>query len=89
MVTSVRLLVEIMFAAALFINALIFIPQAFHITRKKSAKGLSLVTFSGILFCQLAMLLHGLMIKDLLFTLGYTVSLLSCGLVVLLMFRYR
>lgn len=89
MAITIVFIVQIMFGAALFLNAFIFFPQALRIFREKSAKGVSLLTFSGILYCQLAMLFHGLVIKDHLFILGYAISLFSCSMVVLLIFFYR
>ena len=39
--------IEFLFACALFVNALLFIPQIYRLYKEKSAKGVSLTTFGG------------------------------------------
>ncbi|MBY0543976.1 MAG: PAS domain-containing protein, partial [Gammaproteobacteria bacterium] len=82
-------IIELIFSAALFLNALLFIPQAVRIVIEKSAKGISLVTFSGFLIIQLAIVSHAAIMHDYLLMVGYLLSLLTCGSVVLLTLLYR
>ena len=81
--------VEFIFASALFINALLFIPQITLLIRKKSSKEVSLITFLGFFLIQLAIVLHGWMHKDYLLTFGYLFSMLICGMVVVLILYYQ
>ena len=81
--------IELIFSAALFFNALLFIPQAIRIFSEKSAKSISLITFVGFLFIQLAILGHAVIVDDHLLMWGYLVSLLTCGSVVLLSIFYK
>lgn len=81
--------VEFIFGAALFINARLFIPQALRILKTKSAKGISLLTFLGFFGIQLAIVVHGLIHQDALLVIGYLLSMITCGMVVLLAWYYR
>jgi two-component system aerobic respiration control sensor histidine kinase ArcB len=82
-------IIEITFGLALFINALLFIPQAVRIFREKSAIGVSLLTFLGFVLIQFVIILHGLIHKDYPLIIGYLFSMLSCGIVVTLILFYR
>src|SRR3990167_4860207 len=84
-----KTLIEIIFSLALFINALLFIPQIIAILRERSAKGVSLLTFLGFLLIQFAIILHGLMYRDFLLIAGYLLSMVTCGTVVLLVIIYK
>ncbi|MGD9152680.1 MAG: PAS domain-containing protein [Gammaproteobacteria bacterium] len=81
--------VEFVFSIALFINALLFIPQSIRIVKKKTARGVSLVTFLGLLLIQLTIVLHGIITSDYLLIIGYLVSMLTCGAVVVLVLIYN
>lgn len=82
-------IIEITFGFALFINALLFVPQAVRIFREKSAIGVSLLTFLGFLLIQFIIVLHGIIHQDFPLMIGYLLSMLSCGLVVMLILFYR
>jgi uncharacterized protein with PQ loop repeat len=82
-------IVEFIFGAALFINALLFIPQSIRILKEKSAASVSLTTFVGFLLIQFAIVLHGIIVHDLILIWGYIISMLSTGLVVVLTLKYR
>ena len=84
----IKNVIEFIFGSALFINALIFIPQAIRIFKGKTAKGVSLLTFNGFLLIQLTIVLHGIINQDYLLVSGYLLSMLTCGLVVFLAFNY-
>ena len=86
---SYREVIEIIFSLGLFINAISFIPQIIRIIREKSAKGVSLITFSIFLASQFSAILYGLIIKSDILVLGYALSMLTCAPVVLLVLFYR
>lgn len=81
--------IEILFSLGLFINALLFIPQAIKLYQTKNSKELSLLTFGGFVIIQFFTLLHGYLHKDYLLMLGYFLSILTCGLVLVLIIKYR
>ena len=81
--------VEFIFGIALFINAALFIPQAFRIIKTKTAKDISIVTFLGFLFTQLAIVLHAIIVHDVILMLGYVLSMITTGFVLLLVLIYR
>ncbi|MBA3537884.1 MAG: hypothetical protein H0T84_14970 [Tatlockia sp.] len=82
-------LIEYGFSISLIINAALFIPQIIALLNSKSAEGVSLLTFAGFNVIQLFILLHGLIIKDYLLVAGYLLSLLSGGIVTVLVIYYR
>jgi two-component system, OmpR family, aerobic respiration control sensor histidine kinase ArcB len=86
---GVKTSVEFFFGVALFINALLYIPQALKIFREKTAKSISLSMFIGFFLIQFAILLHGLMNHDYLLTAGYLLSMVTCGCVVALTLFYE
>ena len=45
MITVEQEIIEIIFSSALFVNAMLFIPQILKIWKTKDAAGLSLITF--------------------------------------------
>ena len=81
--------VETIFSLALFVNALLFIPQALRIFRKKNSSDVSLMTFLGFLLIQFAIVLHGFIVHDYKLVIGYVISMVTCGIVVALIFIYR
>lgn len=82
-------IIEFIFGSALFINASLFIPQAIKIFKKKTALGVSLLTFFGFLATQFAIVLHGIINRDHLLTIGYLLSMATCGAVIILAIIYR
>ena len=86
---SIKVIINFVFASALVINALVFIPQAIKIFREKGAKNVSLVTFLGFLGTQFAVVLHGLIVHDYILVGGYLLSMLTCGSVILLVIKYK
>lgn len=82
-------LIEIIFSFGLFINAMLFIPQALKISRTKNAKGFSLITFSGFNIIQTFAFLHGCLHKDYILAFGMLMSLITCGTVTILIIKYR
>jgi MtN3 and saliva related transmembrane protein len=82
-------LVDIIFGAGLFVNAVLFIPQAIKIYKNKHANDISLITFVGFILTQLAAILYGYLHKDYILMVGYMLAILTCGAVTALAFKYR
>jgi MtN3 and saliva related transmembrane protein len=81
--------IELVFAAGLFINAILFIPQAMGIYKTKDSHGQSLLTFAGFNVIQLFTILHAYIHEDRILLLGYLLSLVTCGAVTFLIVLYR
>ncbi len=81
--------IEYGFSISLLVNAALFIPQILALIKSRSAKGVSLLTFAGFNAIQIFTMLHGLIIKDYLLAIGYLLSILSCGMVTVLVIYYR
>ncbi|MEE3002867.1 MAG: ATP-binding protein [Pseudomonadota bacterium] len=76
--------IEFLFVICLFANAFLFLPQAYKIYQAKTAKSVSITTFSCILFVQMIFMLHGFVIDDLLLAYSMALSMLGCLSVVAL-----
>ncbi len=81
--------VAVIFGLGLLCNALLFVPQAIAVWRKKSDEWISLITFGGFSVLQAIGIVHGVYQRDPSLTLGMAASLLSCGTVTLLTVFYR
>lgn len=81
--------IEAVFSLGLFINAVLFVPQIIRLYKSKHANDVSLLTFGGFWLIQVFIVLHGVINHDKLLIIGYSLSLLSCGIVVLLILMYR
>jgi MtN3 and saliva related transmembrane protein len=82
-------IVAVVFGLGLLCNALLFVPQAIAVWRKKTDEGVSLITFGGFSLLQAIGIVHGIYQQDLSLTLGMAASLLTCGTVTLLTIAYR
>jgi MtN3 and saliva related transmembrane protein len=82
-------IVAVVFGLGLLCNALLFVPQAIAVWRKKSDEGISLITFGGFSILQIVAIVHGVYEHDPALILGMAASLLSCGTVTLLTIFYR
>jgi MtN3 and saliva related transmembrane protein len=82
-------IVAVVFGFALMGNAALFVPQALAIWRKKSAEGISLITFGGFNLLQVIAIVHGVYQHDLALIVGMVASLITCGAVTLLTIVYR
>jgi MtN3 and saliva related transmembrane protein len=81
--------VAFIFGLGLIGNALLFVPQALAIWRKKSDEGISLVTFGGFCILQVIGVVHGFYQQDRSLIVGLGVSFLTCGTATLLTIIYR
>ena len=84
-----RQIVAVIFGLGLIGNALLFVPQAIALWRKKTDEGVSLVTFGGFTVLQMVSIVHGVYEHDLALILGMSASLLTCGTVTGLTVFYR
>jgi MtN3 and saliva related transmembrane protein len=84
-----RQIVAWIFGLGLVGNALLFVPQAIALWRKKTDEGVSLVTFGGFSVLQVVGIVHGVYEHDWSLILGMTASLLTCGTVTGLTVVYR
>ena len=82
-------IIAILFGIGLFGNAALFVPQAIALWRKKSAEGVSLLTFGGFNLLQAIAIVHGLYQHDLSLIIGMIASLITCGAVTVLTLYYR
>jgi MtN3 and saliva related transmembrane protein len=82
-------IVAVIFGLGLLGNALLFVPQAIAVWRKKSDEGISLITFGGFSILQAIGIVHGAYQRDFSLIIGMAASLLTCGTVTSLTIFYR
>ncbi len=82
-------IVAVIFGLGLVCNALLFVPQAIALWRKKTDEGVSLITFGGFSILQVIGIVHGAYQHDWSLILGMSASLLTCGTVTMLTVFYR
>ncbi|MDM9379934.1 hypothetical protein QUB80_04370 [Chlorogloeopsis sp. ULAP01] len=82
-------LVTFFFGLGFVINASLFVPQAMRILKTRSAKNVSLITFSGFNLIQLNGVLYGYYQNDLILMYGNLISFITCGTVTLLGVYFR
>ena len=85
---TLKVIVDFIFGVGLFVNALLFIPQAMKLYRTKDSRDLSKVTFVGFCIIQLSAIFYGYFHQDSVLMIGYIFSLIMCGLVTILSFKY-
>lgn len=78
-----------LFSFSLFANAMLFVPQAVKIIRKKQSKDLSLITFFGFSLFQLIAIAYGWLKEDKIILIGYLLSFVTCSSVSILIILYR
>jgi MtN3 and saliva related transmembrane protein len=84
-----RQIVAFVFGLGLIGNALLFVPQAIAVWRKKSDEGISLVTFGGFCILQILGVVHGAYERDNSLIIGLGASFLTCGTATFLTIVYR
>ena len=85
----IRALVEILFSCALFVNAVLYIPQAVKLYKTKRSQGLSLFMFAGFSVIQLLTILHAYFERDWILLVGYILAFITCGAITLQLVLYR
>ena len=85
----ITVIIDAVFAAGLFINAVLFVPQAMKLYKYKDSKDLSLFTFIGFCLTQLAAVLYGIINHDYVLMLGFLLSLMTCGTTTFFIIIYR
>ena len=83
------LVIDFLFSVAMFINAMLFVPQIIKIIKAKNAKGVSVLTFGGFNLIQIVVMLHGYFHHDMYLFLGTIPSILTCGTVTGLIIYYN
>jgi MtN3 and saliva related transmembrane protein len=81
--------VEMVFGVGMFLNAMLFVPQAVKIYKTKDVKGLSLAMFGGFNVVQVFAILHGCIHADYILVSGFALSLVLSGVVTFLILLYR
>jgi MtN3 and saliva related transmembrane protein len=76
-----REVVAVIFGLGMVLNAALFVPQAVHLWRTKTAQGVSVLSFAGFNALQAVGALHGWFEGDRALMLGMAASLLTCGCV--------
>ena len=84
-----RQIVAFVFGLGLIGNAMLFVPQALAVWRKKTDEGVSLVTFGGFCVLQILGVIHGVYEHDNSLIVGLGASFLTCGTVTFLTVVYR
>jgi MtN3 and saliva related transmembrane protein len=84
-----EILINTAFGLSLFVNALLFVPQIIRLRKTQNSKDCSKITFMGFSCMQILAILYGMIHGDTLIMLGYGCSLLTCGYVTVLLFKYR
>ena len=77
-----------LFGLSLFINAVLFIPQAIKVYRTKESHDFSKFMFIGFCLMQLIAIVYGYIKSDWILVFGYLISFISCGTVTILIFVY-
>ena len=86
---DMKQIVAVIFGLGLVGNAMLFVPQALAVWRKKTDEGISLITFAGFCLLQVISVIHGLYQHDLSLILGMAASFITCGTVTGLTIYYR
>ncbi len=81
-------LINFFFGVSLFFNAMLFVPQIIKLIRMKDARDFSKITFVGFCLMQLCAILYGVVHHDFVLVVGYSLSLLTCGTVTILIFKF-
>ncbi|MBK2123924.1 PQ-loop domain-containing transporter [Fangia hongkongensis] len=77
------------FSLALFLNGILFVPQVLRICKERSSSSVSLITFFGFIVIQFTSVLYGILIDDWILILGYSFSMITCGLVIISLVKYH
>lgn len=84
-----KYIIDTIFAASLFINAALFVPQMLKIYQEKSSEGVSLIMFVGFILIQFSAVLYGVVHHDPILIFGYLLSMICCGGIIVIALIYR
>jgi len=87
--STLKTIVDVSVDLALFINALLMLPLIVKILQVKNSNDFSLITYGGFNLFQLAMILHGFFVHDLVLILGMSFCFILNSLTVILIILYR
>ncbi|OGT43780.1 MAG: hypothetical protein A3F13_08370 [Gammaproteobacteria bacterium RIFCSPHIGHO2_12_FULL_40_19] len=82
-------LINTLFGIGLFVNGLLFLPQAFRLVDQGDSKDISLITFIGFCITQFLAVVYGYLHHDYILMIGYIFALTTCGIVTVLAIFYR
>jgi MtN3 and saliva related transmembrane protein len=80
--------IALIFGLGMVLNAALFVPQAIHLWRTKTAQGVSVLSFAGFNTLQAVGALHGYFQGDHALMVGMLASLVTCGSVTALAIWY-
>jgi len=80
--------VAFIFGLGMVLNAALFVTQAIHLWRTRTAQGVSILSFAGFNTLQAIGALHGYFEHDYALMIGMLASLLTCGSVTALAAGY-
>lgn len=83
------MLIELLFSCALFVNAILYIPQAIKLYKEKSVQGHSLFMFAGFSIIQFLTILHAYFERDWVLMMGYVLAFITCGAITLQLILYQ
>src|SRR5438105_4292361 len=81
--------IAVLYALSLLVNAFLFIPQARDILRHHDSSNVSLTTFVSFWILILIAVVYGAATHDNITTFCYALSLITCGIVVILIVKYK
>ena len=81
--------IEIAFGIGVFVNASLLIPQIIKLLKEKHANDISLITFAGFVVFNIITVLHGVIVRDKWLVIGFSCSILTSGIVTILIIWYR
>jgi MtN3 and saliva related transmembrane protein len=84
----IKYFIELGFGLSMFLNAIVFIPQAVKLYKIKDPKGLSLTTFLGFNVTQIFAIFYGYIKKDYILMLGFALTFILCAIVTLEIYLY-
>jgi MtN3 and saliva related transmembrane protein len=86
---SGKIIIDILYAIGLLINAAVFAMQAYSIYKKKTSEQVSLFTFVGFNVLQVFGIINGLIFHDPDLIYGLIPSLITCNILVWTIIYYR
>lgn len=82
-------IIDALFGAGLFLNALLFLPQAICLLKEKNSNEISLTTFIGFTLLNVLSVFYGFYHAAFILAWGSIAASLTCGAATLLALYYR